>query len=427
MTDVYDSLQHFAIPPLLAVGIVTLFSLYAGRLVKLTKLPSLIGFMLVGVLLGPSGCHLITTEMQQQLSFITEIALGFVAFTIGLELSIATLKNLGWGIGVIIFAESFGAFFLVAAALLLVSGNWPLALVFGAMAPASAPAGTVAIIQEYKAKGNLTKALYAVVGFDDGLAIIIFGFAAAIARNMLTKEISGVSIGMWASMLAPLKEIFFSFVVGAVLAYLFCFLLQRIKDTSDLLILTFAFVAIINGISTVFHLSLILTNMVWGFILANRQPSSTLHKISRVLGEVMPLLFLLFFMLAGANLHLKSLPALGLAGVVYIAARTVGLMGGAYLGAMITKAEDNIRKYLGLGILSQAGVAIGLALIIKHDLHGMGKILTMTGGIPFTTGDWIGNSVLTTVTATCIFFEIVGPICAKIGLDKAGEINHDGT
>ena len=165
------------------VGAMLIICFYAGKLIKKTSLPSLIGYMLVGALFGPSfkqfGLELFTGPVRESLAFITQVALGFVAFSIGAELSMKSLKRLGNGIVWIIFSESFAAFFVVTGLIYAVSRDLPMALIFGSMAPASAPARTVAIIQEYKAKGSLTQALYAVVGFDDGLAIIIFGFAAA--------------------------------------------------------------------------------------------------------------------------------------------------------------------------------------------------------------------------------------------------------
>ena len=306
------------------------------------------------------------------------------------------------------------AFIIVTTGVYLLTGNFPMALIFGAIAPASAPAGTVAIIQEYKAKGNLTKALYTVVGFDDGLGIMIFGFASAIAQSILSSGSGGESVGLVGVLSKPLLEIGLSFVAGIVLAGLFCFLAKRASKERDIFILIFSFVLITTGISISFHLSLILTNMILGIVIVNTQSQTLLHKIHTELKNVMPLLFILFFVLAGSNLHINALPSLGLLGLVYIVSRTTGLMGGAWLGATIGKAEDTIRKYLGMGILSQAGVAIGLSLIVKHEFSKLGP-----------KGIEIGTTVLTTVTATCIFFEIIGPVLTKIGLKKAGEIKED--
>ena len=145
----------------------------------------------------------------------------------------------------------------------------------------------------------------------------------------------------------------------------------------------------------------------------NTQPDSFIQKIRTELTEAMPLIFILFFMLAGANLNISLLPSLGLLGIIYILSRSAGLSGGAWVGAIVGKAEEKIKKYLGMGILSQAGVAIGLALIVKRDF----SILNIHGAE-------IGSTILTTITATSIIFEIIGPILTKMGLEKTGEIPH---
>jgi len=398
------------------VGAATIVAFYVGRVARLAKLPSLIGYMLVGVILGPSVLHLFDEPSMKRLSFITEIALGFVAFSIGSELNLSSLKRLGSGIISIILVESFGAFCVVTLAVYALTRDLPLSLVFGSMAPASAPAGTVAVIQECRAKGSLTTTLYAVVGFDDGLAIMIFGFAAALAKNLLIAEASGASEGILGALLAPAKEIGLSFLVGGVAGLLFYRLVRRLQSARDILIVVFGVILVCTGLSIRWHLSLILTNMVVGFVLANARHESLLHRVTAPLTEVMPLLFVLFFCLAGANLQLSALPALGAVGTAYVLGRSAGLIGGARLGAVFGHVEDKVKKYVGLGILSQAGVAIGLSLIVKHEF----MLLDARYNSPHALE--IGSSVLATITATCIFFEIIGPILTKFALKRAGEI-----
>ena len=404
-------IHRLGLPVLLLVGIVTLIGFYAGKSMKFVRLPSIVGFMIVGVFLGTSLLGLLSEDLQHDLSFITDVALGFVALSIGLELNLRALKKLGSGIVLIIISESFAAFLIVAAGVALLTGDLPLALIFGAIAPASAPAGTVAVIQEYKAKGTLTKALYAVVGFDDGLGIMIFAFAAAVARSMIGRQSTGITEPLWMLVAQPLKEIGLSLILGVILGALFSLLARKLSARRDFFPLVFAVVLIAIGISSVFHLSLILTNLIIGMIVVNTQPGDLSEKIRDQLNAVMPLLFILFFVLAGASLHLAVLPSLGLLGLVYILCRSAGLMGGSWVGAVLGRSEAKIRKYLGMGILSQAGVAIGLALIVKTEFAGLGP-----------WGASIGATVITTVTASSIIFEIVGPILAKIGLTKAGEI-----
>lgn len=417
MKNLFINLQH--LPELMVIGIIIIIAFYFGRAVKTIKLPSLIGFMLLGVLLGPSLLNVLGETQQQHLAFITEIALGFVAVSIGLELKLSSLSKLGKGIIGIIFAESFGAFILVTGFLYLLTKNLPLSMIFGGIAPASAPAGTVAVIQEYKAKGPLTKALYAVVGFDDGLGIIIFGFTAAIAKNILMAETGTIETDFWFTMWVPLKEVLLSIASGALMAILFSILAKKLKNSGDVSILLIGFVLMGIGFSTLLHLSLILTNMIMGMIIVNTQPYELLQRIHDRLPSFMPLLFILFFTLAGANLHINSLPSLGLLGLVYILSRSAGLIFGARAGALVGHVDPKIKNWIGLGILSQAGVAIGLSLIVKQEFSGLGRMLE--SGI--TSGDFIGNTVITTVTATCLFFEIIGPILTRIALKKAGELN----
>ena len=164
---------------------------------------------------------------------------------------------------------------------------------------------------------------------------------------------------------------------------------------------------------------MILTNMVVGMVLVNTRDKAVVQRIEAPLRDVMPLLFVLFFCLAGAHLQLSALPALGLIGIVYIVGRSTGLILGARVGAMLGDVHENVKKYVGMGILSQAGVAIGLSLIVKHEFDQ----LAVQHNIPHAAE--IGVTVLTTITATCIFFEIIGPIMTKIALTKAGEIMKD--
>lgn len=423
--------------PLLLIGLIALVGFYAGGLARRVRLPSLIGFMLLGVLIGPSCLGWLDQTRVESFSFLTEIALGFVAFSIGAELSMHSLRQLGKGIVSIIFAESFCAFFITMFGVYLVTRSWPMALLFGAVAPASAPAGTVAVIQENRAKGPLTKALYAVVGFDDGLGILIFGFAAALAKTLLMSELglNTAGEGLLTAMKLPAVEVLTSLGIGAVLGFLFCLFVRKLDAPRDMLIMIAGTVLLATGLSEHFHLSLILTNMVIGFVLVNTRREAFVHKVTAPLHDVMPLFFLLFFSLAGAHLEIATLPRLGAIGIVYLFCRTGGLIGGAWLGALLGHVQAVVKKYVGLGILSQAGVAIGLSLVVQKDfseLMNRPEVLTavqtygqahpQTAALLYNPAA-IAAALITSITATCIVFEIVGPILTKIALTKAGEIN----
>lgn len=394
-------------------GFAIVAGLYAGKLARKTGLPSLIGFMIAGAILGVSIFKVFDEQILRHLSFIPDIALGFVAFSIGTELNLKVLKRLGKSITTILLCETLLAFLLVTGAVLLVTGgDWPFALIFGAMAPATAPAGTVAVIQEYRAKGNLTQALYAVVGFDDGIAVLIFGFASASSKALLSSETGG-STNLLATAGEPAIEIFLSIAAGLLLGFVYSKLISLIRSHDNIPALTFGFVCLAVGLAITYGFSPILTPMAMGFVLSNTSRSMTSSVATR-LRPLMPLIFILFFFIAGAHLKIGSLPSLGLVGLVYILARSAGKIFGSRLGATMGKASPSIKKYLGIGLLSQAGVAIGLSIVVAQQFSSLGE-----------HGAEIGAAVLTTVTATCVVFEIIGPIMAKIALKKAGEIPND--
>lgn len=388
------------------LGVLFIASVYAGMLVRKVRLPSLIGFMILGILAGPHSSGLISHDFLEELSFFSDLALGFVALSIGAELSLPALRRQGSAIWAIIVMESVLTFVAVALAIGLITGNWPLALLLGGIAPASAPAGTVAIIQEYKAKGPLTSALYSVVGFDDGLGIVIFGFASAAAFHMI-----GEAAFSAATVLLPVAEILGSLAIGTCAGFLFGILSAKLKSDSDLLTLITGFILVSNGLSEILNLSLILTNLAAGIVAVNTQSSSTISRMQKSVSHVMPIQFVIFFMLAGAHLNPASLIAAGFTGMIYLVARIIGKISGAWTGSAIGKADPVIRKNIGPGILSQAGVSIGLALIVQKEIGHTGS-----------SGVEMAAMVITTITATSILFEIGGPLLTRAALRNAGEI-----
>jgi Kef-type K+ transport system membrane component KefB len=429
----------FQSQPFLLLGLLALAGFYFGRLAQFARLPSLIGFMILGVILGPSILGFFNETNLASLTFITDLALGFVAFSIGSELVMKSLGDMGKGITAIILAESFGAFIVVTAVIYLITRSLPLAILFGAVAPASAPAGTVAVIQEYRAKGRLTTALYAVVGFDDGLAILIFGFAAALAENLLTAELGvpGASSSVIGAMGRPALEILYSLLLGTGLGFLLGVLLRALRQSRESLVMVVGTVFIATGLSLHLGLSLILTNMAVGFVLANTRRESFLRRATDPVRELMPLLFILFFGLAGAHLRLSQLPKLGIVGIGYVLARSAGLIGGSRIGGVLGHIDEKVKNWIGLGILSQAGVAIGLSLIISNTFAAMMKKPDVSSAVSAYKAVHVGESaflydpsaigaaIITVVTATSIIFEIIGPILTKVALSKVGEIGKD--
>jgi Kef-type K+ transport system membrane component KefB len=377
-----------------------------GKISNRLYFPAVIGYLIAGVLIGPSFLNIINLNILDRMGIFNDLALGIVAFIIGSEMHMSTLRKMGKGIVTIIFAESFGAFLLVFAGVYLLTHKLYLALVFGAMAPASAPAGTAVVLQEYKAKGPLTDALYAVVGLDDGLAIMIYAFAAALAKISIT----GTAESYINIIKGPVIEIVGAIFLGVLLGLVLGYVTQKIHGKKEVLSISLSAVMISSGLSSYFHFSLILANLSLGmtfanvYLYANRRSVETVNFIS------LPI-YTIFFVIAGANLQISLLPAMGLLGIIYTICRSLGLIGGAWFGTTVSKSDPVLRKYLGLGILSQAGVAIGLAIMATRDFSIIGP-----------NGKALGLMVINTIAATTIVFEIMGPIATKYAIKQAGEI-----
>ena len=388
------------------IGIAIVLGFIGGRISNRLKFPAVVGYLIVGLLLGPSVLGIFSYKVIDSVGIFSDLTLGLVAFMIGSEMRINILKKMGKGILSIILSESFGAFILVTIGVYLVTHKLYLALIFGAMAPASAPAGTAVVLQEYKAKGPVTNLLYAVVGLDDGLAIIIYAFAAALAKVFLT----GDSVSIVNVIEKPIFEIFGAILLGVFLGIILGYFLRRIHGKNEVLAVSLGGILICTGLAKYLNVSLILANLSLGmvfaniFLLSNRRAYQALQSIT------LPI-YIIFFVIAGAHLQIGMLPVIGLIGLIYILCRILGKLGGAFFGATISRMDPTIQKYLGMGILSQAGVAIGLAIMVTREFGSLGP-----------SGRDLAILVVNTIAATTIIFEIIGPIGTKIAISKAGEI-----
>ncbi len=390
---------------LFLISIAILFGFVGGRIAQRLKLPGVVGYLIAGLFFGPSFLDVFNDKLLEDMNIFAGFALSLVAFMIGSEMRLSTLRELGKSIGVITVLESFGAFLLVAAGVYLLTGKMYLALVFGAMAPASAPAGTVAVLQECKAKGRLTNALYAVVGLDDGLAIMIFAVAVAVARFLLT----GGDLSVGTLLEGPALEISGSIVLGCVIGAVGGFFTRRLSGSEAVFAVSLGSVLVCAGLAIYLHVSLILANLSLGMVFANMYPVANRRAYRAIKSVTLPI-YIVFFFIAGAHLRIALLPSMGLLGLVYVLTRIGGLVGGAFLGAVISKSSPVIRKYLGLGILCQAGVAIGLSLLVSGEFRNLGE-----------EGRILAVAVVNTVAATTIVFEILGPIAAKFAIVRSGE------
>lgn len=388
---------------LLLAGIAIGLGFLVGKGTHAIKITGVVGYIFAGIILGPDVLGIIkltSTEVET----VTGFALGFVAFIIGGELTLSLLRRMGRSIIAIILGESFGAFIIVFLGVYLLTHRVSEAVIFAAMAPASAPAGTVAVIHEYKAKGKLTSALLTVVGFDDGLAILIYAFSIAVVGVILSSGTLSVST----MVIPPLTEIFGAILIGGVVGTLFAFLLKKMIEREEIITVTLIAILLTAGLSKLLGVSLILSCMVLGMMVINLFPQANKPVFDYIKSISLPV-YIMFFVIAGLNLHVGLLMTIGALGAVYIICRSLGLIGGSYLAALLSKADPVIRDNIGFGILSQAGVAIGLALLASQKLTSL--------GLPE-----MGSLIVTVIAATTVVFEIIGPLSARFAISRAGEI-----
>ncbi len=379
------------------IAIVMLSGLVCGRLVKHLKMPNVTGYLIAGLLLGPCVLNVIPETMVSSFSVASDMALGFIAFSIGSEFKISYFKKVGVAPFVIACFESFGAVVIVIAACVLLGFPLPLSILLGAIAAATAPAQTIMVIKQYNAKGPMTSMLMSVVALDDATALIAFGFAATIVKSM--EESKGFS--MW-SVFEPIYEVLISFVLGIVMAIIMIVFLRHFKKSSNRICVIVGIIFLTIWISGKISGSALLSCMALGAALVNL--SNEVDNVMQVSNAFTPPLLMFFFTMSGAGFNLEALKSIGLLGVVYVIMRVVGKMLGAYLGGKLTHQNEKVCKYLGPTLMPQAGVALGLILVAEAIVPQYGA------------------QIRTVILCSTFIYSILGPSVAKWALTKAGEI-----
>ena len=391
---------------LLALGIAMAAGLLFTRIIKLVKLPNVTAYLIAGLLIGPSVIGLVGKESVKSFDILVSLALGFIAFSIGGEFKLSTLKRLGKNVTVITVVQAFGAV-IVTFVVLLVAGllGWlgenymPLVFTLSAIATATAPAATLLVVRQYKAHGPVTETLLPVVAMDDAIGLMIFSIFMAIAQALA----SGTAPTAKSMLLEPMLEIVLSLVIGFALGLIVALCTRWFKSRANRLCLCVTATVIGTALAQIWNLSSLLLCMMIGAVMANLG-----KDVDRVLegnDRWTPPIFMLFFVISGADLDLSVLPTVGILGVLYIIARSIGKYFGARLGAGMVKADANVRKWLGFTLLPQAGVAVGMAQIALTRLPGD-----------------LGAKVQAVVLCATLIYEIVGPVLTKMALAKAGEI-----
>lgn len=393
-----EMLPEMNLNTLTYLAIALLFALLSSKLMKLVKLPNVTGYLIAGLLVGPCCLGLIPAGVVESLGIIPNVALGFIAFSIGAEFRLSFLKKVGKAPVVIACMESLGAVLVVDAVLILAGNSVPFSLCLGAIAAATAPAATLMVVKQYKAKGEVTETLLAVVAIDDATALMCFGISTAIAKVIER----GAEGSLVMTIVSPIIEIVGALLLGTVAGIIFRFLVKWFTGRGNRLAVTYMLVFACVGIGELTGLSSLLACMMLGAVLANT--SNVSDMIFEQTDRMTPPIFMLFFFISGAELDLSILPEVGIIGVLYIVFRVVGKVAGAALGAKMSNASAKVRKYLGFALVPQAGVAIGLATTAM------------------TVVPEYGPKIRTIILCGTVIYELTGPIITKLALRKAGEI-----
>ena len=406
---------------LLAIGIAMFAGLLLSRAVSRLNLPDVTSYLVSGLLVGPlvlgrlgiPGLGFDSFEFVEEMGLVCDAALGFIAFSIGSEFRVSALRKIGRQATVIAVFQALTATLFVDLALVALhfalGDKLPVStcLILGAIATATAPAATLMVVNQYKAKGPLTDILMPIVALDDAVGLIVFAVSKGVAKAVAGGQMSVISV-----LVDPMVEIVASLALGALLGWVFSLVEKYFNSNSKRLSLAVAFVFLCAGLSKLhFQLgavrvgfSSLLVCMMCGTIFCNLCDFSEeiMHKTERWTGP----LYVLFFVVSGAELDLRVFADLAVVGigVAYILSRSAGKILGASVSAKAMKCEPSICKYLGITLLPQAGVALGMSVTVAAEFGAEGAV--------------IRNIVLFSV----LIYELVGPMLTKMALTAAGDI-----
>ena len=386
---------------ILSLGIILSGALVAEKVVNYLRVPAITSYILLGIALGPYSLNIADRGLIASSEILSNIVLGFIAFHVGENFSLTNFKKIGKAVLSVSLSVTITTLFFVTAGIYLFAHqSFAVSLLLGAISAATAPATTIMIIRQYRSRGSFTDVLLGTVAIDDAWGIMIFSICLAVAQTFQSDQHAELFIFL--SALKASGKIVFSLVHGFFMAFLFSWVSVYAKKNEEMLTLILGTVLLNTGVALFFDISALLSNMFFGAVLVNI--NKTAFKFFDSLKTIDWPLYVMFYVLAGANLDISLLSTLGSIGSVYILFRIFGRLGGAYVGSVVAGTDKSIKYYMGLALMPQAGVAIGLAMLAKATLPQS------------------GGEIFNTIVATSVVFEIFGPIATRYALAKAGNI-----
>jgi Kef-type K+ transport system membrane component KefB len=385
-----------------SLGLILLLALGAGHLVKFARVPEVSGYLVAGVILGPSILGWVSEQNLSALQILSEVALGLILFSVGTVFEVSRFRRVGREVLLLTLIESGLAAFIVCAGMLLLGQSWKTAFLLGAIAVATAPASTLMVIRENDSAGPLTENLLAIIALNNIYCIIAFSLVgAAIDLASGLGEPAGLFSALYVSLYPLVWQLVGSVALGFLVGMLLAAWASKVTETGETLILLGGAILLCVGLARVLDLSPLIASMAVGATMVNFTSHS--GPLFDTLSRADPPFYAIFFVLAGADLDLGLLGSLGLAGAVYVFGRAGGKLLGARLGAGWLGMEPVVKRFLGLALMAQAGLAVGLVMTTQRRFGELAPAVT------------------TIVLASVAVYEIVGPISTRFALVHAGE------
>lgn len=384
----------------LSVGLILLAALAAGHAAQLARVPEVTGYLLVGVLIGPSALDLVSDENIEALGFLSEVALGLILFSIGSIFELGQFRRLGPGVARITLWETSLAFLLVSAGMLALGFGPTAALLLGVIAMETAPATTLMVVREYDARGPMTDRLLALIALNNMMVLLAFGVVAALL-TLLSPSAEGWLLTAYRAAHGVAWTTVGSLALGYLLGLVVDAWAGRVRESGEAMILAMGTVLVAVGAARGLGLSPLFATLALGATVANVSHHSDV--LLGALGRADPPLYAAFFVLAGAELQLASLGALGVGGVAYVLLRATGKVLGARRGLRGQEVPEGVRRHLGLCLISSSSLAIGLTIQVRSSF-------------PAAAG-----AVTGVVMAAVLAFEVLGPVLTRRALIKTGE------
>ncbi len=388
-----------------SVGLLLVGGYIFGKLFEKLKLPTITGYIVAGIIVGASGLQLIHEENFESLNIISEITLSFIAVIIGSEFSISKLKIYGNKIIILTIAQLLLTFTLVCFGLYVLGFSFYVCLLLGAISAATAPAATVVIVKKLNARGKFVDYLYGIVALDDAGTIILFSIAFAFSTTLIGSS----DVAFMKTIFHALFEIFISVLIGFIAGFIIHQIAKMKKNVNELKIISLGIIFLATSINLSLHFSPLIANMTTGMVLINLD-----KKNIRIFKSIEPMtapLYAIFFAVAGVelNVHLFLDLKIFLIGIALVLLRASGKYFGIYLTSFPLKIPPKIRNYLGLSLLPQAGVAIGLAIFVKGSELFSGSSFMVQAEI---------NQMISLILFSVFFNEVFGPLLSKIAISK---------